>query len=471
MNSMADLLALLSQAGSSLGAHRAASATASHNLSNANTPGYSRQSAALEALLPAERLAGGFIGRGASLAAVTQARDRFLESQIPSALAQSARSSTQSETLASVSVLDPDGSAGLSAALGGFYSSLRALSQNPGDLGLRQAVVASTRSLTLSLNRTWDGLASARTGLDQKLGSSATEVNALTKSMADLNRKISIERASGSEPNDLLDARQRAQDRLAELTGATPVSDAQGNVGMALSNGAALVSGFNAAAISTRVDVTNSGHLEVRMTAADGSSTTALPASAMGGTLGGMLDARDGALRQAESQLDTMTFDLAGAVNTVHRAGFGLDGGSGRDLLTVGTTATGSARSIQINALVAADPRLVAASTSASAPTGDGSNVLALMGTERQALSTGSDVIATFSNIVAGFGSFTQSARAASEHDGAIKEQLQRMRESASGVSIDEEMVNMTRAQRAFEAVAKVMKTTDEMLETLMSLK
>jgi len=134
---MGDLLSILAQSSTSLGAHRASAATASHNLANVNTPGYARQRANLEALTPADLLAGSFVGRGVGLQSITQARDRFIERQIPTALASSAWSSAESQALFAVSALDPDAPGGISSALGAFYSSLRDLSQNPADSALR----------------------------------------------------------------------------------------------------------------------------------------------------------------------------------------------------------------------------------------------------------------------------------------------------------------------------------------------
>src|SRR5206468_7952551 len=99
----ADLLAIPAQSSSSLRAHRAAAATAGQNIANVNTPGYARQTANLEALTPAELVAGAYIGRGVGLASVTQARDRFLERQLPTAIAAKAASSAESDALSAVS--------------------------------------------------------------------------------------------------------------------------------------------------------------------------------------------------------------------------------------------------------------------------------------------------------------------------------------------------------------------------------
>jgi len=84
---------------------------------------------------------------------------------------------------------------------------------------------------------------------------------------------------------------------------------------------------------------------------------------------------------------------------------------------------------------------------------------------------SGKDVQSTLSAIVSQFGSSTASAKAFADQDGAIKTHLTGLRDSYSGVSIDEEMITMQQAQRGYEAIAKVMQTADKMLETLLNLR
>jgi flagellar hook-associated protein 1 FlgK len=466
---MADLFALLSWSSASLAAHRASSATHSHNLQNSNTPGFARQRANLSATLPSDRFGGSFIGRGVGLRVISQARDGFVERQLPDALAASARSGAQASALEGLSALDPDGGAGLTNALSSFYSSLRQLSQSPGDSGSRQAFLGAARAVALTFNRAAQNVANARNGVDAQLAANARRASDLAQSLADLNRQVRVEVAAGTAPNDLLDARQRVQDELVSLTGAQVLTDAQGNVNLQL-DGGALVNGDLAATLSTQVDATNGGHLGLALTPAGGTTSTLLAPTAMGGTMGGQLDARDGALRTAEANLDTLALDFANAVNTAHRAGFGLDGVGGRALFSVSAT-TNPARTIAVDAAMLADPRRLAAAGTAASTPGDASNLFSLIQTEGQALSNGLDVFDGLASAIATWGSQVDSARTSAERDGAVKTQLESLRESVSGVSIDEELVALTQAQRSFEAVMKVIKTTDQMLDTLMSLK
>ncbi|RMG11300.1 MAG: flagellar hook-associated protein FlgK [Deltaproteobacteria bacterium] len=468
---MADLFTLLNTGAWSLSAHRAATATASHNLANATTEGYSRQRAELVATTPARRLGGAYVGRGVSLSTVSQARDRFLEQQIPGALAARAEAGAEADALAAVSVFDPEGGGGLADALSSFYGALSDLTNRPGEPALREVVVERANGLARAFNRTAQALDEARDGLDVKLAGEVEEINHLAEEVARLNAAIRSARASGAEPNDLLDQRTLARDRLAELTGARPIPDGEGNLSLALADGTALVSGDLAARLSTVPDPANGGHLALAISRPDGSGPVSVDQAALGGSLGGLLSARDGALASAETAVDQLAFDLAGEINTVHQAGFGLDGVSGRVLFEPPAGVGGAAAALRVEAAIAQDATLLATSDSAAGVPGNGGNLLRLLATQDAPLSTGQSAAAALGDAVAAFGSAAAGVDAAFRQSSAIEERLTTMRESVSGVSIDEEMIEMTKAQRTFEAVMRVVETADEMLATLMRLR
>src|SRR5687768_16758030 len=161
---MPDLLSILTNGTNGLSAHRAAVQTAAHNIQNVNTDGYSRQRVDLEAS-PAEFLrTNAYAGLGVNIGGITQSRDAFIERQMPSTLGAHAQFSAESRSLRSIAGLDPDSAAGLTDAMGKFYSDLRALSQNPSQPGLRAAVVGTARNLAGTFNRTAEGIESARSG-------------------------------------------------------------------------------------------------------------------------------------------------------------------------------------------------------------------------------------------------------------------------------------------------------------------
>lgn len=470
---MADLLAILNQSASGLSAFRAMTQTAGHNLANVNTPGYTRQRVDLEAKSAEFVRGGSYLGRGVDVTAVTQSRDAFLERQIPAALSGEARHTAQSDVLESVSVFNPETPGGLGDAVSAFYGSMRQLAQNPGDPALRSQVQVAAHDLAASFNRTSTALEESRTGVDVSLAADVDKVNLLASELASLNGQIAQSRGlgAGAEPNDLLDARRSAQDALAGLTGATAVPDSDGNVNMVLPSGLSLVSGQRAGSLSVEADPANGGHLAIRITRVGAPAPDGLtPPSAFGGRIRGLMDARDGGLKNAVNSVDQLAFDVANALNTQHRAGFDVDGNAGGNMFTVAATAAGAARTISLDAAFAADPRRLAASSTAAGAPGDNTNLQAMVNSERQPLTGGQDVIGAFSGIVGRFGADSRGAKASAEQDKAFAGYLEERRQAVSGVSIDEEIVTMTQAQKAYEAMARVMNTANEMLATLMQL-
>lgn len=463
---MSGLLTLLSQSASSLQAQQAYSSTVAHNLSNSNTVGYSRQRAEIAAVVPADRYGSAYIGSGAMLQTISQARDKFIEAQMPGAIARQMASGTEAETLKGVTVIDLDTS--VAPALSEFYTRLRALSQNPGSSNYREAAVSAATQLALSFNRSAAGIDQARSAIDSKLEGRLPQINEALKQVAELNAQIRQARVTGGEPNDLLDARQRLGDQLAEWVGAVPIPNDKGDLNLALADGTSLVAVERAASLSALPSAANGGHLQIYISKTDGSTPTVLT-SATGGEVRGLLDARDGALLTAQNDLDQLAFELSGAINTVAAAGVALDGSSGRPLFTGSATATGAAAALAVNTDLVANTNLFPAGTT-SAP-GDGRAVQQMIDTESLVLTNGTNAAGSLARITAEFGSATARAAARFEADGSMLTHLDGMRQSTSGVSVDEELVNMQKAQRAYEAVTRVITSANEMLDTLMKIK
>ena len=467
-----DLVSLLSNAANGLAAIQGKVATASNNIANANTPGYARQSANLAEGIPSELAGGrGFIGSGVVLNNVTQARDDFVESQLPAAFSNSSSSTAESDALASVSTFNNGVAGDLTDALGTYYSSLTALAQNAGDPSLRQSTVQAASWLAATFNRTSVALEQARTGVDASINGVVQQVNASLTQVGDLNRRISIIEASGTQPNDLLDQRHNLMDQIAQLVGATQVPDAYGNISMVLPDGTTLLSASAAANLTMQADVSNKGHLDIVFTPPDGSAPVVLGQGDLGGQIGGLLVARDGALGKASSDLDTLAYYFATTMNSQNRAGFTLDGNPGGDLFTVGTDPTNAAAVIACNPALSTDPSLVAAARLSTTVPGDGSNAQLMAATQNAPLPNGLDVTDGLAKIVADFGTAASNATDQSTFDKTVLQNLQDARASTSGVSVDDEMVGLMQAQHAFEALAKVITTTESLLETLIQLK
>jgi flagellar hook-associated protein 1 FlgK len=459
------LLDQLAQAGRQLQVHQASQATAANNMANVNTPGYTRQRAELAAAQPATMLGGSFIGRGVELMTVSQARDRFLDSQAAPALANAEFGGREAGVLTSVSSLDPQAPNGVPTMLGRFFASLRELTRNPLDPGARRAVVSASQQLALSFNGTANDLNAARTGADDEVRAQAARASTLASQVAKLNTQVRVAQSSATgAPNDLLDARRKAAEDLVSITGGTILGQ-DGDLSIQLGT-VALVVGERAATLSTRSDPTNNGHLALTATAVDGGQQN-ISSSVLGGALGGVMRGRDDGIGAALAALDALALELSTTINSVHSVGVALDGSTGRDLFVAGAQ-NGAAARLSVNAEIGADPSLLAASGN-GAP-GDNGAALALLATERTTLASGRDPGGTLAGIIEDFGASANRALALRDAAVAVKNNIDALRESAHGVSIDEELIEMTKAQRAYEAVSKTIQAADQMLKSLMDM-
>ena len=467
-----DLISLLNNSANGLAALQAKAATIGNNIANASTPGYARQQANLVESNPSI-LAGnrGFIGGGVHLGSVTQTRDKFIEAQLPIAFSHSSASTARSNALASLSAFNNGAEGDLTDAIGAFYSNLTALAQNPGDPSLRQSAVQATAWLASTFNRTAVAVELARSGIDASIVGTIQKVNTAAKEVAELNRRISIILAGGTEPTDLLDKRHNLMDEMSRLIGATQVPDAYGNISLVLPGGVTLVSGSIAATLQIQGNNANKGHLDILFTPPDASAPVVLKEAEVGGQIGGLLSARDDALGPTSLDLDTLAFDFAQMINGQNRLGYDLHGNLGGDIFLVGPTSASAASAIAINPALLRDPSLLAAAGSADTIPGDASNLQIMVATQQAPLSNGLDVQKGLAKIVSDFGVASSDAAYAASFDKSVLQNLEDARASVSGVSLDDEMVDLMQVQHAFEALSKVIQVTDSLLSTLMDMR
>ena len=164
-------------------------------------------------------------------------------------------------------------------------------------------------------------------------------------------------------------------------------------------------------------------------------------------------------------------------INTLHTTGYDLDGNVGVDFFT-GSGATG----IQVNPALynpvnplLNQPRLVAAASTLHAPgepnEGDGSAALAIADlADNKIAALGNQTFNNYSTeLVAGLATSIQSEEALAADGKAVVDSLNNAIQGETGVSLDEEMIEMISAQRAYQASAKLVTTIDDMLDTLIN--
>lgn len=468
---MAGTFDILGIGWSALSSHRLAGEVVGHNMANAATPGYSRQRADLLARDPWLGRPGP-IGTGVDVRGIQQARDDLIERSL---LGAGAGQGFQSQRVQVLTTLESAFGVGADDAidrtLQDFFSALQDLASNPGGAAERVAVLAAGRSLGDAFRVQRARLEEARAALDGQVAGMVGDIQSRLEQIAELNRDIRIQEASGGSANDLRDRRSLLANEVAERIGVVTVADDQGNLNLALSDGTLLVNGERAARLVAEAQAANDGLLAPVVVAPDGSRRVL--GEAISGRLGGLLSARDGEARRALERLDELAFGLAQAVNAQHRAGVGLDGIGGRDFFVPMAAAPGAAGLLRLDAAVDGLPDALAAAQDPLGLPGDNRNASALADL-RQALlfaggtrSAGEFWRATTADLGAGL----ENAGRALEQAAARLSMVSQMREAVSGVSLDEEMIELSKAQRAFEAAAKVIQAGDEMLEVILSLK
>lgn len=362
----------LDTAVSALRAHQLAVDVASHNIANAQTDGFSRQRVQLRPIDGAavDRFSGSSVlgspGHGVDASSVNRMRDVFLDYQVRQTLSTKGQYSSYSDPLAQAQIVfnDPSDS-GMSSLLSKFWSSWQDVVNNPESSPARAALVNATTTLTSRLNGAYQELTTQRANLNVRVSSIADDINGASTEIASLNSQIQQAELTGQAANDLRDRRDVLLDKLSSLGQMTYTELPDRTVSVYFGDHE-LVSGTSARTIAAVQDTANPGMNKLVFTSdgADVHSTT--------GELRGVLDARDVAFPGLITKLNTLASSLIGAVNGIHRTGYGLDQLTGQDFFT-GT----DARNIALNATLAASPQSIAAASNPNS-TGDGSSALAI---------------------------------------------------------------------------------------------
>jgi len=412
----------------SLLAHQRSLDVTSHNIANAQTAGYTRQEAVLGAALPLELSAGALangrgaqLGQGVDVVAYRRMRDAFLDLQFRAQNMALGERATLADGLARVEeqLGEPSDDA-LSGLMAQFWDSWEALASAPNDAAAKATVITRGQALAGAL-RDLDARLSglADTAAAEYASLTANEVADYAAQLNSLNQAIKEQTALGRQPNDLLDQRDLLLDKLSEL-GQVSTSDPDGDGALDIS--------FGGAALPL----------------VDGAGTVNWPQTltSPGGKLGALasLQTQIGTYRTA---LDGVANSLAAGVNAVH----------GTPPFFTGTTAATLAVGVDITTLQAGTSGLPGANDIARAV---------------GALRSGA-IDQGYAAFVHGIAADAAEANRQQRTQTSIVGMLDERRASVSGVSLDEEMTNMLRFQRGYQASARVMSTVDEMLDQLIN--
>jgi flagellar hook-associated protein 1 FlgK len=433
------------------------------NVANANTPGYVRREAVLQTLALGTQTSG-----SVEVAGLRRVTDRFLDQRSYAASGQASSASERDTQLASVEALVSGSSGGgIGDALNQLYSSFTALAANPSDATARQTVLDRADTFASRARDAGDAIAQQRGDILTAAQGVAVQVNQHASDIAKLNQQIALAESSGQDAADLRDRLGQHLQDLSALVDTHTFTNAAGSLVVQVA-GTTLVEGQTARSLA--VDLSADGKLRL-LAVRPGGLSNDITAFLTGGKLAGLRDARDVDLAQVGAKLDTFVFDVGTAINAQHVAGFGLDGASGRPLFSLLLAATGTARAISVDPSVTGQPDRIAAAADANSVPGGSDNavILGRLSTKTFVFTNTQTSGDAYASIVGDIAS--RKAQAASDVSlrADVKAQIDTMRESASGVSLDEEMISLTKFQRAYEAASKVLKAADDLLQELMA--
>lgn len=457
---------------SGLRTSQVALATVSHNIANADTVGYSRQRIEATAR-QAVRFGGiGYIGQGVDVDNITRADAQFLELQVMRDRTLSGFYNGRQETLAIFERLYAEGSTPtLGGALDDFFNSARELSQDPSSFGTRTAFANAVDGVARTFRTLATDAQIVQAGIDDDLAARLDDVNRLARKIAEMNARIVSGEVGGEQANDFRDQRDLAIRELSELVDVNVLPQKNGTVSVEIAGRYNLVQEDFAATLEGVPDAANNGLLAIEYVGVTGQRLD-ITARLDEGEIGGFLDVRDRIIAQQLVQLDQLAFTFANEVNAIHQAGFGLDGVGGRDLFVPPVGVQFSAANLRVDPAIAADPNLLAAATDPLGIPGDARNLQALADLQYQTHAVLGDVGFNryYAELLHQVGTEAATNTDRATFHAVRADQSENLRESVEGVSIDDEMIELTRYQKHFEANSKVISTVEQLLDTLMQI-
>jgi flagellar hook-associated protein 1 FlgK len=438
------------------------------NIANVNTTGYSRQRVVLESKVIDS--AQGPIGAGVTDKGIVRSYDQFLNAHIREETQQKGTWQAESQSMQQVKIIFDEASGdGLSQHMSKFWNAWQDLTLNPSGYAERKALLTASEDLASNFQEKYHYLDQIQKDMDGRITAATDEINTLASNISDLNDKIVKMELNGSSANDFRDQRDVLINQLSEKINFTTKEDSQGRVTLTLGDGHDLVGSPPFGKLITAVNA-STGYKDIVW---DSAPATSINDNITAGNLSGWMNVRDSLVPGYKDKLDTLAGQIIDEVNAVHAAGQGLDGtGSPTGINFFSGT---SASTIQVNPDIIADVNKIAASGGTVLPgliRGDNSQAVAMAGLQNtMTMDAGSATFDTFYNtLVSKVGSDVQNASMNLEHHTATVAQMENYRESVSGVSLDEEMVNLVKFQHGYSAAAKLIDTVSQMMDTVINM-
>ncbi len=445
--------------------------TVSHNIANKSTEGFSRQRVDQVTAPPITegRLQ---LGMGSRAAQVSRINNPFLEKQIQKETGQMGFLDGQSDSMGRVEqVFNEQTNKALNQYMSGFFNAFRELSSNPESSTTRTLVKEAAESLTEDFGRIDRQLSGIQKDIDQQIQAGIGDINKMTTEVADLNVQIVQTEMQGMPANDQRDRRDLLVKKLHEKIDIKVAEGDKGAITIATAGNALLVSGTDSAKLETHLNP-ETDRLEIYARPSPARPPFKVTDRIHGGMMGGILEVRDKVISSFRDKIDDVAYTLATEVNAAHLEGFDRNGKPAGNFFDELDGPKGAAKSIALNQDIANDVTRIATASRENAP-GDATvaNVISML-QYATTMDGGTSTMDDFYGAQVGrVGVLSETANKTREAQGNILQQVNTLRDSVSGVSLDEEATKMIEFQKTFDASARLIKTADEMFDTILSLK
>lgn len=436
----------------------------SHNIANVNTPGYSRQRVNFRAAPPLQ-LPQGQLGLGVSTGDIERVRSRLVDSQFRQT-AFSLGNATVKESLYTQleAVIQEPSENSIGSLMTEFFSGFSSLAADPENTTIRDTIRQKATALVDTFHNKTEQLNSMKSSVSQEVTAAVDEINGMLEQIATLNGQISSAEAGSGTANDLRDRRDMLLDRLSEYMKISYSETGQGSVNVS-AEGISLVGGTRANKLTVQTQ-SDGNRLKILVSGPTGNGR-----ELRYGRLGGLLEMYNHVLPDIQEHLDTLAGTLATEVNRLHAAGKGLAQGDPPTASSnINFFAGNSAATLQVDPEIMDNLANIAASSDGTPGNGDVATAIANMRNEKLFNGRTQTLDDYYTNMVHNLGVEIDRAQSTRNSQELMRDQLQNQREAASGVSLDEEMTNLIKYQRSFEAAAKVVKAVDDIMQTVINM-
>ena len=303
----------------------------SHNITNANTPGYSRQVAEFST-----RIGGGsgqtYLGGGTQISVIKRMYDSLLVEQMRTAATGQARFSALNSMAGRIDTLLADADTGLSTGLQSYFNTMQDVGNDPGSIPIRQALLGEADGIAARFSTLDQRLETLESETNDRLVLAVDDINRLAANIADVNDQIALA-GVGAQPNDLLDRRDQLVLELSEYVSVSTTIQEDGAMNVFIGSGQSLVLGANVQRLGVRANEFDPTRMSVVYEGAAG--TTPLDTSLSGGTLGGLLEFRTRMLDPSRQSLGQTAVAFVQQLNEQHRSGMDLRGNLGGDMFSI----------------------------------------------------------------------------------------------------------------------------------------